>query len=84
LVPVLVHNGVVHIKSNDIPEHLDNTFESPKLIPDGARNKVLRGLREEDDLHLDSRTLSMRFVIPKILAEKNRYHSKLMKMTQAP
>ena len=40
LVPVLVHDGAVHIESNDIIQYLEH----------------------EDDLHLDLRTLSFRFV----------------------
>ncbi|HEY5964613.1 MAG TPA: glutathione S-transferase N-terminal domain-containing protein, partial [Xanthobacteraceae bacterium] len=33
LVPVLVHDGAVHIESNDIIAYLEQTFPSPKLIP---------------------------------------------------
>jgi len=62
LVPVLVHDGAVHIESNDIIQHLENTFPSPKLIPAGYENEVAALLRHEDDLHLDLRTLSFRFV----------------------
>ena len=70
LVPVLVHDGVVHIESNDILAHLEEAFPEPKLIPEGRRDEALRLLGEEDDLHLDVRTLTMRFVIPKALAQK--------------
>ncbi|MGI9323300.1 MAG: glutathione S-transferase family protein [Pseudomonadales bacterium] len=70
LVPVLVHNGVVHIESNDILQYLDDTFPTPKLIPDSQRTGIIDGLKEEDDLHLDVRTLTMRFVLPKFLAQK--------------
>src|SRR5882757_8457718 len=62
LVPVLVHDGVVHIESNDIITYLENTFPTPKLIPAGHENEVAALLRHEDDLHLDLRTLSFRFV----------------------
>jgi len=62
LVPVLVHDGAVHIESNDIIQHLENAFPSPKLIPTGYENEVAALLRHEDDLHLDLRTLSFRFV----------------------
>lgn len=62
LVPVLVHDGAVHIESNDIIQYLENTFPSPKLIPVGYENEVAALLRHEDDLHLDLRTLSFRFV----------------------
>jgi glutathione S-transferase len=62
LVPVLVHDGAVHIESNDIIEYLEKTFPTPKLIPVGHENEVASLLKHEDDLHLDLRTLSFRFV----------------------
>jgi glutathione S-transferase len=52
----------VHIESNDIIEYLEKTFPEPKLIPDGHENEVAALLKHEDDLHLDLRTLSFRFV----------------------
>jgi glutathione S-transferase len=62
LVPVLVHDGTVHIESNDIIQYLEKTFPAPKLIPAGHENEVAALLKHEDDLHLDLRTLSFRFV----------------------
>jgi glutathione S-transferase len=62
LVPVLVHDGAVHIESNDIIQYLEQRFPTPKLIPAGHENEVAALLRHEDDLHLDLRTLSFRFV----------------------
>ena len=62
LVPVLVHDGAVHIESNDIITYLEKTFPEPRLIPRGHENNVAALLRHEDDLHLDLRTLSFRFV----------------------
>jgi glutathione S-transferase len=62
LVPVLVHDGAVHIESNDIIEYLEKTFPEPRLIPRGHGHEVSALLRHEDDLHLDLRTLSFRFV----------------------
>jgi ganglioside-induced differentiation-associated protein 1 len=62
LVPVLVHDGAVHIESNDIITYLEKTFPTPRLIPAGHENEVAALLRHEDDLHLDLRTLSFRFV----------------------
>jgi glutathione S-transferase len=62
LVPVLVHDGAVHIESNDIITYLEKTFPAPKLIPAGHENQVAALLKHEDDLHLDLRTLSFRFV----------------------
>src|SRR3954467_15413866 len=62
LVPVLVHDGAVHIESNDIIQYLEKIFPQPKLIPAGHENEVAKLLHHEDDLHLDLRTLSFRFV----------------------
>ena len=62
LVPVLVHDGAVHIESNDIIEYLERTFPQPRLIPAGHESEVAALLRHEDDLHIDLRTLSFRFV----------------------
>ena len=62
LVPVLVHDGAVHIESNDIIQYLEKTFPTPKLVPTGHDNEVASLLKHEDDLHLDLRTLSFRFV----------------------
>ena len=62
LVPVLVHDGAVHIESNDIIAYLERTFPTPRLIPEGHETEVAALLKHEDDLHLDLRTLSFRFV----------------------
>jgi ganglioside-induced differentiation-associated protein 1 len=56
LVPVLVHDGTVHIENNDIIQYLEKTFPTPKLIPVGHENEVAALLKHEDDLHLDLRT----------------------------
>lgn len=62
LVPVLVDDSAVHIESNDIIQYLEKKFPAPRLIPVGHENEVAALLRHEDDLHLDLRTLSFRFV----------------------
>jgi glutathione S-transferase len=62
LVPVLVHDGAVHIESNDIIAYLEEKFPQPRLIPAGYENEVATLLRHEDDLHECMRTLSFRFV----------------------
>ena len=62
LVPVLVHDGAVHIESNDIIQYLEQKFSAPRLIPAGHESEVASLLHHEDDLHLDLRTLSFRFV----------------------
>ena len=70
LVPVLVHDGAVYIESNDILAYLEETFPEPRLIQDGQNQEVSALLREEDDLHLSLRSLTMRFVLPRFLAAK--------------
>ena len=62
LLPVLVHNGAVHIESNDIIEYLEATFPEPPLIPAGFEDRVHELLQMENDLHLDLRTITFRFV----------------------
>ncbi len=62
LVPVLVHDGAVHIESNDIISYLEKTFPQPRLIPPQYENEMAALLKHEDDLHLDIRSLSFRFV----------------------
>ena len=62
LLPVIVHDGDVHIESNDILTYLESVYPEPRLIPEGAEDKVAALLKHEDDLHLDLRALSFRFV----------------------
>jgi len=62
LVPVLVHNGDVIIESNDILEYLELHFPSPTLIPSKASAEVHELLVAENDLHLDLRAISMRYL----------------------
>jgi glutathione S-transferase len=62
LVPVLVHDGKVHIESNDIITYLEEAFPSPRLIPAGHEHEIAKLLHHEDDLHLDLRALSFRFI----------------------
>ena len=78
LVPVLVHDGDVHIESNDIITYLERTFPQPTLIPAGSEREMADLLAHEDDLHLDLRTLSFRFVFappkpPKSPEDLQRY-----------
>ncbi|MEO0463356.1 MAG: glutathione S-transferase family protein [Pseudomonadota bacterium] len=62
LVPVLVDNGKVIIESNDILEYLETKFPEPQLIPDGKNTEAKALLDEEDELHLDLRAISMRYM----------------------
>ncbi|MDP6812336.1 MAG: glutathione S-transferase family protein, partial [Alphaproteobacteria bacterium] len=70
LVPVLAWNGAVHIESNDILALLDEKFPEPCLIPADRAREVTTLLRQEDELHLDLRTLSFRFVIGRTHSNK--------------
>ena len=63
-MPVLVHDGEVHIESNDMLDYLDETFSELRLIPEDDREDIMAGLEEENQLHLDMRALTMRFVVP--------------------
>jgi glutathione S-transferase len=71
LVPVLVDNGDVIIESNDILEHLEAEFPEPSLIPRGMNSIAHELLQAEDNLHLDLRALSMRYVFPSDKAMRN-------------
>ena len=64
LVPCLVHDGEVHIESNDIIMHLERAFPTPRLIPVGEEGNIASLLKHEDDLHLDMRTVTFRFLFP--------------------
>ena len=64
LVPCLIHDGDVHIESNDIIEHLEKAFPEPPLIPVEMRGRVSQLLQMEDDLHRSLRVLTFRYVIP--------------------
>ena len=70
LVPTLVHDGKVIIESNDILEYLEAQFPEPALIPADKADEIHAMLKAEDDLHLDIRALTMRFVIPSFLAKR--------------
>ena len=70
LLPALVHDGDVHIESNDIVGYLDDCFEIPKLIPSNQSAAVAEQLQAEDNLHLDLRTLTFGFSLPKFLTGK--------------
>ena len=70
LVPVLVIDGEVHIESNDILAELEDRFPDPPLFPAGDRNRIERILQEEDELHIDLRTLSFRFVFNRTKSTK--------------
>jgi glutathione S-transferase len=65
LVPTLIHDGEVHIESNDILLLLEERFPEVKLVPAGMEDRISELLNHEDDLHLDIRTLTFRFTQPR-------------------
>ena len=74
LVPTLVYNGEVHIESNDIILFIDENIAEVKLVPEGSKGEMLSRLDAEDNLHLDLRTITMRFTQPrgdKIRSDEN-------------
>ncbi len=64
LVPCLVHDGNVHIESNDIMEYIEESFPEPPLIPSDSKDRVHQMLAFENQLHRDLRVLTFRYVIP--------------------
>jgi glutathione S-transferase len=64
LVPCLIHDGQVHIESNEIILHLERAFPEPMLIPSGCEMRIAGLLKHEDDLHLDMRSVTFRFLFP--------------------
>ncbi|MCP4005134.1 MAG: glutathione S-transferase family protein [bacterium] len=75
VVPVLVHDGVVHVESNDILEYIDSSLpsESASFFPidTGERAFVKENLNLEDSLHMDLRALTMGFIMPRRLVQKS-------------
>ena len=71
LVPCLIHNGDVHIESNDILIYIDKNFNNNKLIPHNKLEYITKELKFEDDLHLDLRALTFRFTVPSFLGRKD-------------
>lgn len=74
VVPVLVHDGVVHVESNDIMEHLDALpSEAESFFPqsEGEKAWVKENLDLENRLHMDLRNLTMGFIMPRRLAQKS-------------
>ena len=75
VVPALVHDGVVHVESNDILEYLDERVASAAepFFPQNDRERriVRASLELEDSLHMDLRTITMGFLAPASLARKS-------------
>ena len=67
LVPVLIHDGEVHIESNDILEYLEGCFKESPLIPENMEEKIKELLKFEDNLHVDIRNITFKFLVPQFL-----------------
>ena len=67
LVPVLIHDGEVHIESNDILEYLEGCFKESPLIPENMEEKIKEILKFEDNLHVDIRNITFKFLVPRFL-----------------
>lgn len=71
-VPVLIDEGEVHIESNDIMQYLESKFPSPCLLPNELQETMQEELQTEDDLHMDIRNISYRFMFGnKLMKKKN-------------
>lgn len=75
VVPVLVHDGVVHVESNDIMAYLDAEVPSeaePYFPRDEAERRIVdESLALEDALHMALRTVTMGFLAPGSLVKKS-------------
>jgi glutathione S-transferase len=71
LVPTLVHDGDVHIESNEIMAYLDDVYKNNKLFPIDLIDEINKDLAFEDSLHHDLRRLTFRYIIPHALGKKN-------------
>lgn len=52
LVPTLVHDGIVHIESNEIIDYLDDTFPEPSLRADQNEEEMMEWLRLAGSIHV--------------------------------
>ncbi|MCR9242650.1 MAG: glutathione S-transferase family protein [Rhodobiaceae bacterium] len=73
VVPVLVHDGVVHVESNDILTYLDTLpSDADSFFPQTPEERAIvdASLTLENDLHFALREITMGFIFPKRLAQK--------------
>ena len=71
LVPTLVHNGNVYIESNDIMQYIESVNTDVVLFPNEHINEIIESLEYEDNLHIDLRTLTFRFIVPHKIGKKD-------------
>ena len=72
LMPTLVHDGDVHIESNDIIQYVDSAFDGPALYPSDPEEQAFmeESMKYEDDLHLCVRALTFRYFLPVEMMKK--------------
>jgi glutathione S-transferase len=75
VVPILVHDGVVHVESNDILKYLDSEIPSDTKpffpVNESEQHFVAQNLELENNLHMDLRALTMGFIFPRRLVQKS-------------
>jgi len=74
VVPVLVHDGAVHIESNDILAYIEDTFPGaqswlPQTTQERDQSRSLMAL--EDKLHTSLRVITMGFIAPRKMMAKS-------------
>jgi glutathione S-transferase len=87
LVPTLVHDGVVHIESNDIIEYLDERFPDPPLQPStpAARAHIHEWLQTATDIHLKAvKTVIYGRKISKVLKKNEAEDAKYRALQRDP
>jgi glutathione S-transferase len=87
LVPSLVHDGVVHIESNEIIEYLDETFPDPPLQPkaDDERQEMREWLRTATEIHVPAvKTLIYTRKIGKVLRKNAEEDAKYRALQRDP
>lgn len=87
VVPVLVHDGIVHVESNDIMAYADSLPSSvPSFFPtnEAERAFVEASLALEDSLHTDLRNITMGFLFPGAAAKKSNKTLRAYEVGGAP
>ncbi len=87
LVPTLVHDGVVHVESNEIIEYLDGRFPNTPLQPasDPERKEVQEWLHVATDIHIRAvKTLIYTRKMRPQLRKDNAEHAKYRSLQRDP
>jgi glutathione S-transferase len=87
LVPTLVHNGVVHIESNEIIEYLDETYPDPPLQPQSGKQREVMNewLRTATEIHVPAvKTLIYTRKIGRVLNKNEEEDAKYRSLQRDP